>query len=59
MTALSRIVPETRECDPTFALDRHIAEARERMGEERWQQLEEEWSRDNAVGLDQSLVEKK
>lgn len=28
---------------PTYTLDRQIAEARARMGEERWKQLNEEW----------------
>ncbi len=31
------------EHTPTFTLDRQIAEARERMGEERWQELQKEW----------------
>lgn len=31
------------EWTPTYTLDRQIAEARERMGEERWQELNAEW----------------
>ena len=29
--------------DPTFTLDRQIAEARRRMGEKRWRRLMAEW----------------
>ena len=33
----------TPEYMPTGTLDRHVAEARARMGDARWQQLQEEW----------------
>ena len=33
----------TQEYDPTFTLDRHVSEARERLGEERWAELDQEW----------------
>ena len=29
--------------EPSFTLDRQIAEARERMGEAEWQRLQREW----------------
>jgi hypothetical protein len=32
-----------RECEPTYSLDRQIAQARADMGEARWQQLQAEW----------------
>ncbi len=32
-----------REYDPTFTLDRQVAEARREIGEARWQQLNAEW----------------
>lgn len=31
------------EWAPTYTLERQIAEARERMGEERWQEMQKEW----------------
>ena len=33
----------TQEYEPTYTLDRHIADARERLGEERWAELDREW----------------
>lgn len=36
------------ECEPSFTLDRQIAEARTEMGADRWQQLNSEWSKTNA-----------
>lgn len=36
--------PPVAECCPTFTLDRQIATARTEMGEERWQQLQDEWN---------------
>lgn len=40
-----RLLPEDRprECDPTYTLDRQIADARKAMGEERWSALQAEW----------------
>ena len=35
--------PKARECEPTFTLDRQIAEARQEMGEDRWAELQAEW----------------
>ncbi len=32
-----------RECEPTFTLERQVAEARKLMGEARWAQLNAEW----------------
>ena len=31
------------EWAPTYRLDQHVSEARERMGETRWRQLNAEW----------------
>lgn len=31
------------ECEPTYTLDRQIAEGRKNMGGERWAQLNREW----------------
>ena len=33
----------TREWEANYSLDRHIAHARERMGEARWAELNKEW----------------
>lgn len=44
MTAPAHIPGAVSECEPTYRLDSFIAEAREEMGEERWQKLEREWS---------------
>lgn len=33
----------TPEFEETNTLDKHIAHARKRMGEDRWQQLNREW----------------
>ena len=35
--------PEPPAVEPTFTLDRHIANARREMGEARWAQLNSEW----------------
>lgn len=34
---------DRRGHNPTFTLDRQIAEARAEMGEEKWQRLNQEW----------------
>ena len=39
-SAAREFVPEHT---PTYTLERQIAEARERMGEERWQEMQKEW----------------
>lgn len=33
----------TAEHEPTYTLERQIAQARREMGEERWNELEKEW----------------
>ena len=38
------ITEPVKEWQATYSLDRHIAEARERMGESRWAELEKEWN---------------
>jgi hypothetical protein len=40
--------PPVPDYVPNFTLDRQIAEAREQMGESRWQQLQAEWENGNA-----------
>ncbi len=35
--------PRPRDCDPTFTLERHIANARREVGEARWAALQAEW----------------
>ena len=37
-----------REAEPTYSLDRQIAEARAFMGEARWAELNAEWEGGNA-----------
>ena len=39
----SAFAEPVQEWTPTYTLERQIAEARARMGEERWQELQEEW----------------
>lgn len=34
---------ERREYDASYTLDREIAEARRRMGERKWDELQREW----------------
>ena len=34
---------QPREFDPTYTFDRHVADARKDMGEERWAELCREW----------------
>ena len=41
--AFKRVGSDVSEHEPTYTLDRHIAEARARMGETRWNELQEEW----------------
>lgn len=45
-TFYAKIVPTylPRECEPTFTLERHVAQARRDMGEARWNQLQAEWN---------------
>lgn len=48
LAKLSKFPPIDRELDrqghnPTYTLDRQIAEARAEMGEERWAELNKEW----------------
>lgn len=33
-----------RECEPTYTLDKQIAEARRQIGERRWAKLNDEWN---------------
>ena len=40
---LASVATDRREYDPTYSLDRHIAEARQSMGEARWAELNAEW----------------
>jgi hypothetical protein len=40
----SAFAEPVKEWAPTYTLDKQIAEARKAMGEERWQQLNEEWN---------------
>ena len=35
-----------REWEPTYSLDRQVAEARRQIGERRWAQLMQEWERE-------------
>ena len=39
----------TREWEATYSLDRHIAHARDSMGEARWAELNAEW--DDALSM--------
>lgn len=39
----SAFAEPVKEWTPTYTLERQIAEARERMGEERWQEMQKEW----------------
>lgn len=40
---LAPLNDDAREYDPTFTLDRFIAEGRAEMGEAKWQKLNQEW----------------
>ncbi len=33
-----------RECEPTYTLERQVAQARREMGEAKWQRLMAEWT---------------
>lgn len=45
-TAFARQIEATfvPECEPTFTLERQVAQARRDMGEARWNQLQAEWN---------------
>lgn len=44
MTAPAKNAPEVAEHAPTYRMDEQIKRARERMGPERWAELQEEWA---------------
>lgn len=37
---------DAREWEPTYRAAEYVAEARERMGEETWRKLNQEWNND-------------
>lgn len=45
MAPLPEPQPDRREYDPTYRLDREVADARRRMGAKRWAELQREWER--------------
>ena len=40
---MSAVIETVPEWAPTYTLDQAVREARQEMGEERWQQLNAEW----------------
>ncbi len=40
---------QQRDCEPTFTLERQVAEARRDMGEDRWNAADAEWAEDERL----------